>query len=52
MKIDFDPLKNARNIEERGLSFERVAEFDFHTAIFTVDNRRVMVKIVFRLWAF
>ena len=40
MKIDFDPLKNARNIEERGLSFERVAEFDFHTAIFTVDNRR------------
>lgn len=32
MKIDFDPVKNARNIRERGLSFDRVAEFDFETA--------------------
>lgn len=40
MKIDFDPDKNAKNILERGLSFERVAEFDFETALFTIDNRR------------
>lgn len=40
MKIDFDPDKNAKNILERSLSFERVAEFDFETALFTVDNRR------------
>ena len=40
MDITFDPVKNARNIEERGLSFERVAEFDFETAVFLEDTRR------------
>jgi uncharacterized DUF497 family protein len=40
MEIDFDPLKNARNVEERGLSFERVAEFDFNSAVFNLDDRR------------
>lgn len=40
MDITFDPVKNARNIEERGLSFERVAEFDFESALFLVDTRR------------
>ena len=39
MKIDFDAIKNAKNIRERGLSFERVAEFDFETAQFTLDTR-------------
>jgi uncharacterized DUF497 family protein len=40
MKIEFDPDKNDRNIRERGLSFERVAEFDFDTAVVAVDARR------------
>ncbi len=40
MKIDFDPVKNARNIRERGLNFDRVAAFDFETAQFTTDTRR------------
>lgn len=40
MKITFDPAKNARNIKERGLSFERVAEVNFATALTWVDNRR------------
>ena len=40
MEITYDPAKNARNIRERGLSFERAAEFDFETALFTIDNRR------------
>ena len=40
MKIEFDPAKNQRNIEERQLSFERAAEFDFETAIYLIDNRR------------
>lgn len=39
MDITFDPAKNARNIALRGLSFERVAEFDFQTALFVVDDR-------------
>jgi uncharacterized DUF497 family protein len=32
MKTEFDPSKNAKNIAERGLIFEQVAEFDFKTA--------------------
>ena len=40
MNITFDPAKNARNVEERGLLFERVAEFDFESAIFVEDTRR------------
>ncbi len=39
MKIDFDPTKNAKNIAERGLGFERAADFDFETAAFDIDDR-------------
>jgi uncharacterized protein len=39
MKIEFDPAKNAKNIQQRGLSFERVAEFDFLNAAYLTDNR-------------
>ena len=39
MKITFDPAKNARNVRERGLSFERVAEVDFNDALIYVDDR-------------
>jgi len=40
MKLDYDPAKNARNIAERGLSFERVRELDFDRAVFRQDVRR------------
>jgi uncharacterized protein len=40
MDITFDPAKNARNIRERGLSFERAAEFNFGTVMRFVDLRR------------
>ena len=40
MEIDFDPAKNEWNIRQRGLTFERVANFDFKTAVFSVDARR------------
>jgi uncharacterized DUF497 family protein len=39
MEIRFDPDKNERNIRERGLSFDRVAEFDFETAKLYLDTR-------------
>lgn len=39
MEITFDPAKNAANIALRHLSFERVADFDFQTAIFALDDR-------------
>jgi len=40
MKIDFDPIKNEKNIRERGLSFERVAEVDLNTAPVFPDTRK------------
>jgi len=38
--ISFDPTKNERNIAERGLSFERLSELDWLTAIAIEDTRR------------
>ena len=40
MRITFDPAKNARNVSERGLPFERVAEIDWETAVADEDTRR------------
>ena len=37
MAITYDPAKNERNIRERGLSFERAADFDFSTAVFHTE---------------
>ena len=39
MKITFDPAKNARNILERDLPFDLVADFDWDTAIARKDRR-------------
>jgi len=40
MKITYDPAKNSRNIDNRGLSFDEVANFDFETAICWEDTRK------------
>ena len=40
MRLTFDPAKNARNIAERGLSFERVAELEWETAVSQEDTRK------------
>lgn len=40
MRVTFDPAKNARNIAERGLPFERATEIDWETAISQEDTRR------------
>ena len=40
MKITFNPAKNARNILERGLPFDLVADLDWDTAIAREDRRR------------
>ena len=39
MEISFDSAKNVLNIELRGLSFERAADFEFETALFSQDLR-------------
>lgn len=38
--VEFAEAKNERNIRDRGLSFERAAEFEFETALFRIDDRR------------
>lgn len=40
MRITYDPEKNQRNIRERGLSFDDVADLDWTTAIASKDDRR------------
>jgi uncharacterized protein len=40
MDIDFDPIKNEKNIRERGLSFKRVSEVDFNNAMVFPDTRK------------
>lgn len=52
MEVSFDPTKNAQNIELRGLSFERVAEFEFATAWILVDNRKDYGETRFRAFGF
>ena len=40
MDITYDPAKNERNITERGLSLEHAGDFDFITALRSIDVRR------------
>jgi len=37
--IEFDPVKNGRNIRERGLSFQLAETFEFETAVIRLDYR-------------
>ncbi|MDY5420892.1 BrnT family toxin [Actinobacillus porcinus] len=39
MKIEFDPVKNQRNIEERSLSFESAVDFDWANTLVWQDCR-------------
>jgi uncharacterized DUF497 family protein len=52
MEITFDPAKNARNIRERGISFERVADFDFETALYAEDTRKDYGEIRIRAFGY
>jgi uncharacterized protein len=40
----YDPAKNERNIRERGLSFDRAADFDFATAVFNTELRKGEIR--------
>ncbi len=40
LRVTFDPAKNARNMAERPLSFERVADLDWETAAAVEDDRK------------
>jgi uncharacterized protein len=40
VKIEFDPVKSARNAKERGLPFELTAELDWDAAHMIEDQRQ------------
>jgi uncharacterized protein len=40
MAIAFDPRKSAKNVEERGLSFELAYGMEWETALIIVDGRK------------
>jgi uncharacterized DUF497 family protein len=52
MRIAFDPVKNARNIAERGLPFQLVADLEWQTAIVWEDDRREYGERRMRVLAF
>ena len=45
MNIEYDPAKHQRNIHERALGFDRVAEFDFSTALVWQDTRKIYPEV-------
>ena len=40
MQLSFDPDKNERNIDERGLAFTLVLELDWAIAVINEDTRK------------
>lgn len=51
MRFTFDPAKNARNIAERGLSFERAADLEWDSALTVEDTRRDYGELRLRVLA-
>ncbi|KXU39177.1 hypothetical protein AXE65_09980 [Ventosimonas gracilis] len=45
VEIDYDPKKNATNIEERGLPFDKARELDFDNAVTFQDTRKVYPEV-------
>lgn len=52
MEIEFDPAKNARNIELRGISFEEAARFQWESALIIGDTRREYGELRYRAFGF
>jgi uncharacterized protein len=50
MAFTFDPEKNARNVAERGLSFDLVERLEWETAIVVEDTRRNYGEIRLQVW--
>jgi hypothetical protein len=52
MKIEFDPEKNARNIELRGISFEKAVGFEWESAVIIPDTRQDYGEPRYRAFGF
>lgn len=47
MKIKYDPKKNQRNIEQRGLSFDLLQDMDWERVVIWQDQRKPYPEIRF-----
>jgi uncharacterized DUF497 family protein len=45
VELEFDPTKNARNIRDRGISFERFADMDLATALWSMTRVPTMANV-------
>jgi uncharacterized DUF497 family protein len=52
MKITYDDIKNARNIDERGLAFSMVADLEWNRAVVVEDDRKNYGERRFRVFGF
>ena len=50
--IEFDAAKNAANIRNRGIGFERFEEMDLETAISVVDTRKDYGELRLRVFGY
>lgn len=51
MQLTFDPGKNGKNIQERGLAFTLVSEMDWATASLAKTNVKTMANDALGYWA-
>lgn len=52
MTVTYDPVKNARNLAERGLPFEMVDGFDWSNAVIMEDTRKDYGERRFRVFGY
>jgi uncharacterized protein len=52
VKIEFDPIKSQKNSDERDLPFDKVAEFDWATALIFPDERFLYSELRFAAYGF
>ncbi|MCK3655655.1 hypothetical protein A4G19_07790 [Pasteurellaceae bacterium Macca] len=52
MQIEYDETKNQRNIQERGLPFSMVREFEFDTAFIKQDRRQEYAEVRYQALGF
>lgn len=52
MTISYDPAKNEKNIAERGISFERAADFEWASALVVEDRREDYGELRFQALGF
>jgi len=52
VSISYDPDKNKKNIAERGISFERAAEFEWSSALIVEDSRKDYGELRFQALGF